>query len=112
LYCVGDSYKVFRLDLEIGCFSDSIGLDWNTTINCVDVNDYVGLVYLGTDDGTIEAFDSRSKTPAFVNRLGNYNQEGSTLSGVRKIASKNLNLICGDDEGSIKIFDIRSNEPL
>jgi len=67
---------------------------------------------LGTEDGTIEAFDSRSKKPAFVNRLGNYTQEGNTLSGVRKIASRDLNLICGDEEGSVKIFDIRSNEPL
>jgi len=44
LYCVGDSHRVFKLDLEVGCFTDSLSLNRDTTINCVDVNSYLGLV--------------------------------------------------------------------
>lgn len=62
-------------------------------------------MFVGTDDGAIEAFDVRSDKPAFVNRLENN-------SSIEKLASNGLNLISGDAEGTIKIFDIRSNNYL
>lgn len=61
LFVVGASSEIYRLNLERGQFQ--IPYTTNaSSINKCEINNDHGLLFLGTEDGIVEAWDSRAKT--------------------------------------------------
>lgn len=61
LFVVGASTDVYRLNLERGQFQVSYNTS-ASSINKCEINNVHGLLFCGTQDGTVEAWDPRTKT--------------------------------------------------
>ncbi|RPB09423.1 WD40 repeat-like protein [Morchella conica CCBAS932] len=120
--------EVFRLDLEGGRFLKPFELggydDIDATVNsveCVGVADGShGLMAFGTDLGTTEFWDPRSrnrigvlspppKTSIYNNVLGEAATPGVTAV---EFASNGLTLATGNAAGIVTLYDLRSPTPL
>jgi len=62
LVVVGSTHEVYRLNLEQGRFLSPLETS-ATGVNCAKVSNTHGLLACGTEDGTLECFDLRSRTP-------------------------------------------------
>mmetsp|Transcript_58558 Transcript_58558/g.127172 ORF Transcript_58558/g.127172 Transcript_58558/m.127172 type:complete len:101 (-) Transcript_58558:25-327(-) len=100
------------MDLEVGCWANSIDVNRETTINTAVVNSELNLLLIGTADGAVEAWDARSAQPAFVNKTGNFNVTQDGLCSVEKLATRHLNVISGDAQGNVRLWDVRKRQEL
>ena len=113
LVVVGSTHEVYRLNLEQGRFLSP--LETNATgVNCARVSSTHGLLACGTENGTVECFDLRSRE-----RLGGglrvcaggAEGSGDGVTSVR-FEPSGMRLATGDAEGKVRLYDLRSSRPL
>lgn len=113
LFLVGASPEIYRLNLERGQFLQPFETNAKQSINACDVNPEHHLLCVGTQDGTVEAWDPRDKKRCATLDIGVNIPNLQTLPAVSTIKFKNgLQMGVGTDTGHILIYDIRSNIPL
>ena len=113
LVVVGSTHEVYRLNLEQGRFLSP--LETNATgVNCARVSSTHGLLACGSENGTVECFDLRSRE-----RLGGglrvcaggAEGSGDGVTSVR-FEPSGMRLATGDAEGKVRLYDLRSSRPL
>src|SRR5699024_6330920 len=78
-------------------------------VNCLDINPAHGLLGFGTENGTVEFWDPRSRRMAGMVHAGG---EGHGIgSGTTAISFRNdgLNVAVGNHEGMTYLYDLRSS---
>lgn len=113
LFICGASADVYRLNLERGQFLQPLQTDTKLSINTCDVNPEHHLLCVGTQEGTIEAWDPRDKKRCAVLDVARGIPGLKTLPSVSALKFKNgLQLGVGTATGHVLVYDIRSNQPL
>lgn len=117
MYSCGASCDIFRLNLDIGAFEDSLVSDREGFNSCVTSSD-LHLTLGGSVDGTIECWDSRVSNTEVVksfdcSMFSPYLSDSDTdVPAITSMKFKdNLNLAVGTQTGQIFLFDIRTNKP-
>lgn len=117
MYSCGASCDIFRLNLDIGAFEDSLESDKSGFNSCITNSD-LQLTLGGSVDGTIECWDSRvSHTETmksfdcslFSPYLTDSDHDIPSITSMK--FKDNLNLAVGTLTGQIFLFDIRTNKP-
>lgn len=117
MYSCGASCDIFRLNLDIGAFEDSLVSDKGGFNSCITNSD-LQLTLGGSVDGTIECWDSRVSHTEVVKSFNcgifspYYSNSDSDIPAITSMKFKdNLNLAVGTQTGQIFLFDIRTNKP-
>ena len=113
LLVVGSSSDVYRLNLEQGRFLNPMRAATSEGLNCVDVSREHGLIAVGTEDGTVECFDSRTREAVGTLRVTKAGQEGLG-QGVTALKHDptGMQIAAGDHDGIVRLYDLRSSRPL
>ena len=113
LLVVGSSSDVYRLNLEQGRFLNPMRAATSEGLNCVDVSREHGLIAVGTEDGTVECFDSRTREAVGTLRVTKAGHEGLG-QGVTALKHDptGMHLAAGDHDGIVRLYDLRSSRPL
>ncbi|XP_067625573.1 nucleolar protein 10 [Eurosta solidaginis] len=112
LFIVGTTRDIYRLNLERGQFLQPYETD-ASCINTCDINPEHQLLVVGSKEGIVEAWDSRTKT--CVGKLDVAIKLPGTKSfpSISAIKNKNgLQMGVGTASGHVLLYDIRSREPL
>lgn len=113
LFVCGASSEVYRLNLERGQFLQPLQTDTKLSLNACDINPEHHLLCVGTQEGTIEAWDPRDKRRCGVLDVARSIGGLSTLPAVSALTFKNgLQLGVGTATGHVLVYDIRANQPL
>ncbi|XP_061387412.1 nucleolar protein 10 [Musca vetustissima] len=112
LFIVGTTKEIYRLNLERGQFLQPYESE-ASCINACDVSAEHGLLMVGTKEGTVEAWDPRTKTKCSTLDVA------IKLPGVKEFPSVSalkfkdgLHMGVGTNSGHVLLYDIRSKEPL
>ncbi|XP_073823017.1 nucleolar protein 10 lethal (2) 34Fd [Musca autumnalis] len=112
LFIVGTTKEIYRLNLERGQFLQPYESE-ASCINACDVSSEHGLLMVGTKEGTVEAWDPRTKTKCSTLDVA------IKLPGVKEFPSVSalkfkdgLHMGVGTNSGHVLLYDIRSKEPL
>ena len=113
LLVVGSSSDVYRLNLEQGRFLNPMRAATSEGLNCVDVSREHGLIAVGTEDGAVECFDSRTRDVVGTLRVTKAGQEGLG-QGVTALKHDptGMQIAAGDHDGIVRLYDLRSSRPL
>lgn len=113
----GASCDIFRLNLDIGAFEDSLSSD-KESFNCCVNNSKVQLIFGGSSEGTIECWDSRVSNTDVIKSFNcgifspYYSDSDSDIPAITSMKFKDsLNLAVGTQTGQVFLFDIRTNKP-
>lgn len=115
IFVVGDSNEIYRINLERGQFLQSF-LTEASSLNKCEINPIHHLLVIGTEDGTIEAWDprARNKVGTLDCALHCINQDNK-LEKIPAITSLKfqggLTFGVGTSTGQVLLYDIRSNKP-
>lgn len=114
LYVGGASSEVYRLNLERGQFMQPLQTDTRLAINVMDVNPEHHLLCLGTQEGTVEAWDPRDRQRVGVLDIAAAGIDKLTaLPSVTALKFKNgLQMGVGTATGHVLMYDIRANRPI
>lgn len=113
LYLVGASADIYRLNLERGQFLQPYQTNTKRGLNVSDVNPEHHLLCVGTQEGTIEAWDPRDKKRCGILDVALGLSNLNSLPGITALKFKNgLHIGVGTQTGQILVYDIRSNQPL
>ncbi|OMH86373.1 Ribosome biogenesis protein enp2-like protein [Zancudomyces culisetae] len=117
LLVVGASKEVYRLNLERGQFLNPLLTSTKDGINVVSINPAHQLFAFGTDSGTVEFWDPRTRGRiGLLTPSGEQNFEGVGESGleISAISFKNdgLGMALGTSTGKTMLFDLRQAHPL
>lgn len=117
MYSCGASCDIFRLNLDIGAFEESLVSERGGFNSCVTNSD-LHLTLGGSIDGTIECWDSRASRTETVKSFDccpfspYYSTASSDIPAITSMKFKdNLNLAVGTQTGQVLMFDIRTNKP-
>lgn len=111
LVLVGDSSEAYRLNLERGQFLQPFQTE-ASGVNCARVSSEHNLLVLGTQDGTVEAWDPRSRTRCGILDVA-LKLKSKELPSVTSVCFKNgLTMGVGTKSGHVAIYDLRASEPL
>uniref|UniRef100_A0A182W6Z4 Nucleolar protein 10 n=1 Tax=Anopheles minimus TaxID=112268 RepID=A0A182W6Z4_9DIPT len=113
LLFVGTSPEIYRLNMERGQFLLPYTSERPSAIDSITINPEHQLICVGTQEGTIEAWDYRDKkccgTLDVAANLKNTNGVASTTA----LQFKNgLTLAAGTSSGQVLLFDIRARNPI
>ena len=109
-YFAGDSSEIYRLNLEQGRFLQPYSIDAPGS-NVCKINQEHQLISIGTVNGTVEAFDPRSRQR--VGRLDCVMQSEEAEGEVTSLAYRDgLNFGVGFSNGIVMLYDLRSPKPL
>ncbi|KAA8906868.1 hypothetical protein TRICI_005052 [Trichomonascus ciferrii] len=111
LFVGASGNEVYRLNIDQGRFLAPFELQ-SEGVNCLDINPAHGLLGFGTEAGTVEFWDPRSRRMAGMLYAGG---EGHGIgSGTSAIAFRNdgLNVGVGNHEGLTYLYDLRSSTPV
>lgn len=111
LFVGASGNEVYRLNLDQGRFLAPIELQSDEGVNCLDINPAHGLLGFGTESGTVEFWDPRSRRMAGMLHTGG---EGYGIgSGATALSFRNdgLNVAVGNHEGMTYLYDLRSSSP-
>uniref|UniRef100_A0A8C4R3T4 Nucleolar protein 10 n=1 Tax=Eptatretus burgeri TaxID=7764 RepID=A0A8C4R3T4_EPTBU len=116
LYFVGSGPEVFRLNLEQGCFLNSLVTNASSN-NCCDINPVHNLFACGTAEGRVECWDPRTRgRVGLVDcALSSFTAEAEVLGlpAVSTLKFKDaLQMVVGTTTGQILLYDLRSKKPL
>lgn len=114
LFVCGASAEVYRLNLERGQFLQPLQTDTRLAVNVCEVNPEHHLLCVGTQEGTVEAWDPRDKRRAAVLDIAAAGiAKLSQLPAVTALKFKNgLQMGVGTATGHVLVYDIRANRPL
>lgn len=119
LYVVGDGQDVHRLNLEQGRFLSPLTTPLSPAggMNVCQVNPEHQLLLCGTTDGTLSAFDPRTKAQVSGLDVGKAALlDNPDQLGVPQVTSLSfrdgLNVAVGTSSGQILLYDLRSSRPL
>jgi len=111
IYVAASGSELYRLNIDVGRYMAPFetGAD---ALNVVKVNPAHGLVGTGTEEGTVQFWDPRSRRQVGV--LGVGGQGHGIGSGVTSLAFHNdgLRFAAGTYEGITQLFDLRMSQPL
>ncbi|XP_022914298.2 nucleolar protein 10 [Onthophagus taurus] len=115
LYIVGSASDIYRLNLERGQFLTPYSSE-SSAINRCEINPVHHLLICGTQEGRIEAWDTRSKSlvgnfDCALNFVNDLNQLQSFPSITALKFNGALQLGVGTATGHVLLYDIRSNKP-
>ncbi|KAG5327552.1 NOL10 protein, partial [Pseudoatta argentina] len=114
VFIVGDSNKIYRINLERGQFLQSFETE-ATSINKCEINPLHHLLTVGTQEGKIEAWDPRVRNKVGVLDCALHCITQEKLETVPSITALKfqggLNLGVGTSTGHVLLYDIRSNKP-
>ncbi|XP_013114681.2 nucleolar protein 10 [Stomoxys calcitrans] len=112
LFIVGTTKEIYRLNLERGQFLQPYESE-ASNLNACEVCTEHGLLMVGSKEGTVEAWDPRSKTKCSTLDVA------IKLPGVKEFPSVSalkfkdgLHMGVGTNSGHVLLYDIRSKEPL
>ncbi|KNC25305.1 hypothetical protein FF38_02560 [Lucilia cuprina] len=112
MFIVGTTKEIYRLNLERGQFLQPYESE-ASCLNACEVNPEHGLLMVGSKEGTVEAWDPRSKTKCATLDVA------IKLPGVKEFPSisalkykDGLHMAVGTNSGHVLLYDIRSKEPL
>lgn len=112
LMIVGTSPDIYRLNLERGQFLQPFETSCSI-LNTVDVNPHHNLVCVGSEEGTIEAFDSRDKKKVSTLDVAVHLKQFKNFPSVTTLKFKNeLQMAIGTASGHVLMYDIRSKQPM
>ncbi|XP_029159184.1 nucleolar protein 10 [Nylanderia fulva] len=113
-FIVGDSNKIYRINLERGQFLQPFETE-ATSINKCEINPLHHLLIVGTQEGKVEAWDPRVRNRVGVLDCALHCITQNNLETVPAITALKfqggLNLGVGTSTGQILLFDIRSSKP-
>lgn len=117
MYSCGASCDVFRLNLDIGAFEDSLESERSGFNACLSNSD-LQLVLAGSTNGTIECWDTRVSTKSTIKSFDcsmfspYYTGSQQDIPAITSMKFKdNLNLAVGTQTGQVFLFDIRTSKP-
>ncbi|EDV57939.2 uncharacterized protein Dere_GG24261 [Drosophila erecta] len=112
MFIVGVGRDIYRLNLERGQFLQPLETD-GSCLNACDVNPEHHLLVAGTKEGTVEAWDPRTKQRCSTLDVA------MKLPGVKEFPSvtalkfrNGLHMGVGTASGHVLIYDIRAKQPL
>ena len=115
LFLVGAGPEVFRLNLEQGTFLQPFMTD-ATELNVCEINPVHQLLTVGSEGGTVECFDPRSRTrvgQVDIRESGLGSQIINQLPSITAMSFRNgLVMAVGLSTGQILLYDIRSKQPI
>lgn len=112
LLVVGASSEIYRLNLERGQFLQSLQTQSTSSVNRIEMNADHHLVTVGTQEGTIEAWDLRVKNRVGVLDVAMHIPKFKTFPSISALKFKDsLQLGVGTQSGHVLVFDIRANQP-
>lgn len=113
LFIVGASTEIYRLNLERGKFMQSLQTESKSSVNRCTVNPEHHLLCVGTQEGTVEAWDPRDRQRVGVLDVAINVRDYKVFPSVSAMQFKNgLQLGVGTQSGQILLFDIRARQPL
>ncbi|EJD54830.1 WD40 repeat-like protein [Auricularia subglabra TFB-10046 SS5] len=98
--------EIYRLNLDQGRFMTSLTLQ-HDGCNALDINPAHNLLSFGTDAGTVEFWDPRSR-----DRLAVLQLEGESACTALSSRSDGLTLAIGTHAGFTYVYDLRAARPL
>lgn len=112
LLVVGASSEIYRLNLERGQFLQPLQTQSTSSVNRIEINPDHHLVTVGTQEGTIEAWDLRAKNRVGVLDVAMHIPKFKTFPSVTALKFRDsLQLGVGTQSGHVLVFDIRANQP-
>ncbi|RIA96483.1 WD40-repeat-containing domain protein [Glomus cerebriforme] len=109
------SHEVYRLNLSQGRFLNSFSTDSTTGVNVTIINPAHQLFGFGTENGTIELWDprSRSRIGLLAPQLPSSSANNNDLFQVTAMEYRNdgLSLAVGTSTGHVLLYDLRSSKP-
>lgn len=113
VFIVGASSEIYRLNLERGQFMQSLQTNSTSSVNRCDINPEHHLLCVGTQEGTVEAWDPRDRTRCGILDVAMNVTKFKTFPSVTAMKFKNgLQLGVGTQSGHVMVFDIRARQPL
>jgi ribosome biogenesis protein ENP2 len=107
VFVAASGSDVYRLNLELGQYLAPLQSTSSNSFNCMDQSPLLHLVGCGGDDGVVELYDTRVKKSVYHLKLSEENEVTALRFDV-----DGLTMTCGDEKGSVKMFDLRKREPL
>ncbi|CAG8503801.1 11797_t:CDS:10, partial [Acaulospora morrowiae] len=110
----GSSHEIYRLNLSQGRYLNSISTDSTSGVNVCVINPAHQLFGFGTDEGTVEFWDPRSRSrvgilaPSFASEFDE--TKGFQVTAMR-YGNDGLSLAVGTSTGHILLYDLRSSRP-
>ncbi|XP_039950902.1 nucleolar protein 10 [Bactrocera tryoni] len=112
LFVVGTTRDIYRLNLERGQFLQPFETDASCN-NACDINPEHQLLIVGSKEGTVEAWDPRSKTRVGTLDVAIKLPGTKTFPSVSALKFKNgLQMGVGTASGHVLLYDIRAQAPL
>ncbi|XP_065080328.1 nucleolar protein 10 [Ochlerotatus camptorhynchus] len=112
LFLVGASSEIYRLNTERGQFLQPYSTS-ASSINACEVNPEHHLLCVGTQEGTVEAWDPRDKSRCGVLDVAAGVQNNEKFPSVSALKFKNgLQMAVGTESGHVLLYDIRAKDPL
>ncbi|XP_055526515.1 nucleolar protein 10 [Wyeomyia smithii] len=112
LFLVGASSEIYRLNTERGQFLQPYTTS-ASSINACEVNPEHYLLSVGSQEGTVEAWDPRDKKRCGVLDVAVNVKNSETFPSVTAIKFKNgLHMAVGTASGHVLLYDIRAREPM
>ncbi|XP_050077174.1 nucleolar protein 10 [Anopheles maculipalpis] len=113
LLFVGTSPEIYRLNMERGQFLLPYASETASAIDSITINPEHQLVCVGTQDGTIEAWDYRDKKCCGTLDVAANLQSTKDMAAVTALQFKTgLTLAAGTSTGHVMLFDIRARNPI
>lgn len=115
LLFVGQGPDIFRLNLEAGCFSETLTTE-ASSLNVCAINPVHNLFVCGSVDGTVEAWDLRcAKRVARLDCALNSVTQDTNVDGMPSVTALEfrdaIHMAAGTATGQILLYDLRSNKP-
>lgn len=112
LFIAGSSPEIYRLNLERGQFLQPF-VSQSSGFNTADVNPEHHLLCVGSNEGTVEAWDPRDRKKCSTLDVAMKIKNCSAFPSITSIKFKNgLQMGVGTASGHVLLYDIRSSEPL
>lgn len=112
LFVAGSSSEIYRLNLERGQFLQPYETQ-QSGFNACDINPEHHLLCVGSQEGTIEAWDPREKRKCASIDVAMKIKNNQNFPSVTSLKFKNaLTMAVGTASGHVLLYDIRASEPL
>ncbi|XP_050363079.1 uncharacterized protein LOC126781984 [Argentina anserina] len=112
LLCAASSPELYRINLEQGRFLSSLNTQ-SPALNVVSRSKLHGLVACGGEDGAVECFDLRMKSPVGrINAVGPAGDIDQEVTAVEFDEKTGFSMAVGSSAGKVLVYDLRSSHPI